>query len=165
MRHDLFRNAMGALAGASLGIGSSFIGLRHDAKWIALFYALALLFAAVWTFLTFRIKRRRDLGGRAKRFSRDLYVFLGERRSDDPIFNLLNAGDRHAHATVHHGTATIARYNERYAARALGLFDELVEAGVQVGNRRTVESPTNHLGMEEVAQMIGAAGYRLNPDD
>ena len=106
--------------------------------------------------------------------SRDIYEFLGDRKRDDPT-SAVGAGfgappgatevererafDEYTEKSLAHSNETMNRYKHRYSARALGLFDRAVSQGLaNPGDRDRFERPTNPLGIEEVARILGSIG-------
>lgn len=59
-----------------------------------------------------------------------------------------------------HSAKLLADYTKRYSARALGVYDDAVRLGLIDGaDRWTLEHPTNPLGVEEVARVLGRIGH------
>lgn len=120
-----------------------------------------------------RVGRYRDLRLACKEHSQAVYEFLGDRQRDDPghvpHWHGLphDAGEKEKHeAFQEHGeklmrysTETMTRYNQRFAARSLALFDRAAEFGwVGEKERFRFEHPTNPLGIEEIARTLGVIG-------
>lgn len=115
----------------------------------------------------------RELASRAHALSRELYDFLAERRRDDRTLesHLRSSGASDEERRLRwiednisnqaFFTETMSRYGQRYATRALAIFDTAAETGLaDPKDRWSFEHPTNLIGIEHVAQQLGVFGHK-----
>jgi hypothetical protein len=157
-----------------LGLGA--LGLLAGRAVAYVAFALSALVLAAWALDWFLHQRDARLRERCRRLSDEIMQFLSDRRRDDPgsiphWFGLsatateeekTRAFNDSTAKSMRYSTETISRYNERYLARSLALFDDLAERNLApTANRMYFEHPTNPLGIEEVARTLGAIGHRM----
>ena len=112
-----------------------------------------------------------EVVGRARRLSRELNDFRAERQRDDPTLELhlrsVGASDDERSQRWAEGNArsitfsreTMSRYDQRYSARALAVFDDAVKVGLaNPEDRHSFELPTNEGGIRNVAMILGTIG-------
>lgn len=129
--------------------------------------------SAVWAARRNRGRRRKtsDLAARSGALLGELNEFLGERRREDPVLRVRPAPrddeDRawrwaeQVTGSLAFNTETMSRYRQRFSIRALAVFDEAVAVGVAKSeDRHCLEYPTNVLGIEDVAKLIGMIAYK-----
>jgi hypothetical protein len=120
------------------------------------FAGLAVASAGVGLALHMRVYRLDQVRHDCRLISRHISEFVSDRRRDDPVMS----GRVGVQSIVRHHTETVARYNERLASQALAIFDDAARMGLVLPTKRDlVEHPTNFLGIEEVAQILGAVGH------
>jgi hypothetical protein len=164
---------------AALIAATSKSPLRGDLRdlFIALVVIAAVSFAALvltgppalWSAWRNRGARKvQDLAARAGVLSGELFAFTAERDRDDPgrDLPLRPAGisdaqwqpEWHAYSSriLTFSNETRHRYDARFRVRALTVFNDAVEAGLEQEERREmVENPTNVTRMRKVAEMMG----------
>lgn len=167
-----------ALAGLCAGAGW-YEGSKDPAGDPTPWFAAAIVFvgvAVLLILLLFVLAIRRDEAGltrKAWELSRELLDFVADRAQDDPgrvphWFGLpqdASEAERHrafemsTQALIAYSTETMSRYMVRFQARALKLFDDLKECNlVDSSQRHWFEHPTNPLGIQEVAKLLGVVG-------
>jgi len=118
-----------------------------------------------------------DLASLVPQLVAELGQFVSERNRDDPVRGghpLHGLSPRtsekrrreiwakHSEDVGRYMTETMNQYRERYAARALWVFDEAAEAGlIDPEERWLFELPTNSLGIEEIHRILGVLAERL----
>jgi hypothetical protein len=124
---------------------------------------------ALWSAWRNRGTRKvQDLAARADTLSGELFAFTGERDQYDPgkEMPLRSAGisdaqwqpqwDAYSRRIVTFSNQTRHRYDAQFRVRALAVFNDAVEAGLEQEKRREmVENPTNVIRMRKVAEMMG----------
>lgn len=156
-----------ALGGVTASIGGGIVGTRFDELvWIVIgsvmfvlgTYAL-LASLANWP-LPFRRPARIRLADAATSLASEIMVWCGDRQRDNPITRPESRFDGDAH--LRYSIDTVARWNERFALRALTLFDRMVREGVgDPADRFRIEHPTNPFGIEKVARILGVMADQL----
>jgi hypothetical protein len=112
----------------------------------------------------------------AAQLSQRLYEFLADRTRDDPFRGThptwglpLDASEEERQAAWVHGTAemtkfsdeTVARYNQRFAAKAMALCERAIARGWATEQQRIhFEHPMGSMGIEAVARTLGLWGER-----
>ena len=115
---------------------------------------------------------RFDLATEAEALSRDLFEFLAERKRDEPrpeallLTDGLTEEDRQARWArvtdeINKFTGETAnRYSQRFAGRALNVYDQAAEAGLRKPEKRWfVKNANNTHSIEDVAQDMSAIAY------
>lgn len=113
------------------------------------------------------------LRAEAKALAAQIREFLGDRIRDDPSrtphwFGLpKNASEERRHRAFEessrvssdYSSETMSRFDARYKDQALRLFDDAAQRGlVETHERHLFQYPTNRLGIEEVASILGVIG-------
>jgi hypothetical protein len=116
---------------------------------------------------------RAALAVRAETLSRELYDFVAERKRDDAARGLRKwwgpgVSEEEKQRRFNEGVdddyrftaETMSRYGQRFAVRALTLFDDADEVGLaEMEDRRLFVNPVNPLGIEQIAQRVGVIGH------
>jgi hypothetical protein len=155
--------------------------------WRVLFIALVVIasvafvaflltgFLALWVAWRHRAARqvRDELAPRAEALSQELSDFLAERNRDDPSREWPlqpRSSDEtvrqrqwadHTSRVLAFSTETMSRYQQRFAGRALAVFDDAVEAGLaEVKDRHGLQNPTNSIGIRMGAQQLSSIAHK-----
>jgi hypothetical protein len=113
-----------------------------------------------------------DLATRAEALARDLYDFLADRQRDEPQFDLIWMTDNVTEQDRQRRWAengnrlkafhaeTMTRYGQRFAGRAINVFEEAAAVGLaQPEKRWFMRHPAGTHGIENIAQQMSALAY------